>query len=575
MKTLYQSLLDYEPALLKGIAASRAIPLAMANQAQIIQRLVEALLSPAALAIVLAELSNEERAALQLLVNHGGKIEAARFARDYGHIRPMGPARLEREQPWRQPVNPAESLWYKGLIYKAFQLTPEGNLEMVYIPGDMLPLMQLSPPAPASTPPGLDRLQVALAPAPQFSRSGEGRLRENLFSVLVYLQITPVRLEKTPKTGLAVYPYLSPKDRRALLEVLLPGPAPEAELEFLLHLGQRAGFLTIKHGRFKPERDPTRAWLQSHPQAQVQQLQNTWRADPGWNELWHTPGLAPQPTGWENSPLRARSKILDYLAQAAASTEEWLSLSDFIAAIKRTEPDFQRPDGNYESWYIYTPQGQPLMGFAHWDDVEGALIRYLITHILWWLGVVELGAAAASDPPAAFRITPSGRRFLHNQTEPAAAESKIPLLRVDTNFYAVVPARASLYDRFQLARFAQLERREPERAVYRISQASVSRALKNGVAADQITTFLARATHNQTPLKVIETVLAWGARQNTARLEPVTLLRLSQPELLTELRQHPSLGRCLGEVINPTTIVIPADKVAEVRRLLTELGYLE
>lgn len=215
------------------------------------------------------------------------------------------------------------------------------------------------------------------------------------------------------------------------------------------------------------------------------------------------------------------------------------------------------------------------MGFAHWDEVEGGLIRYYLTHILLWLGVVELGAANETASPTAFRITPSGRRFLHNATTPETEEAKIPLLRVDSNFYAIVPTRASLYDRFQLARFAQLEQREPERAVYRITQASVSRALKNGVAADQITSFLARATNNQTPLKVIETILAWGARQNTARLESATLLRLSHQDLLAELRQHPTLNRLLGEIINPTTILIPSDKATEVRRILTELGYLE
>jgi hypothetical protein len=45
--------------------------------------------------------------------------------------------------------------------------------------------------------------------------------------------------------------------------------------------------------------------------------------------------------------------------------------------------------------------------------------------------------------------------------------------------------------------------------------------------------------------------------------------------LLAELRQHPHLAPLLGEVINPTTILIAPDKVAEVRRLLAELGYLE
>ena len=142
MKTLYQSLLDYELTLLRGIAASRVIPLTTANQAQIVTRLIETLLWPAALAIVLAELSTEEKAALQLLVDHSGQIEGPRFARDYGHIRPMGPARMEREQLWQHPVNPDESLWYKGLFYKAFQLTAQCNLEMFYIPTEMLPLIQ-------------------------------------------------------------------------------------------------------------------------------------------------------------------------------------------------------------------------------------------------------------------------------------------------------------------------------------------------------------------------------------------------------------------------------------------------
>jgi len=185
-----------------------------------------------------------------------------------------------------------------------------------------------------------------------------------------------------------------------------------------------------------------------------------------------------------------------------------------------------------------------------------------------------VGGASATGAPPSFRLTP-GQAFLRNEPAPAPAGQKAPLLRVEANFYAHVPARASLYDRFQLARFATLERREKERAVYLISQASVSRALKNGVAAEQITAFLARATDNQTPLKVVETILTWGNRQNTARLEQATLLRLSHEGLLAELRQHPRLELLLGEVLNSTTILISADKVAEVRRLLVELGYLE
>jgi hypothetical protein len=576
---LYQSLLDYEMGLLQGIASCRAVPLNTPRHAQAVELLAEALLSPTATAIVLGDLSKEERGALQLLLSYEGKLEVPRFAREYGYIRPMGPARLAREQPWRSPANPAEGLWYRGLIFKTFQATTEGNLEIVYIPSDLLPLLEISTPTPDPRPPTAAGLKVSLAATPAAIISGEGRLRENLFNLLVYLQTTPVRLESNSRASDALYNNLAVKDRQALANCLLPALLPsfpqEAELEFLLHLGQRAGLLVAKHGRLRPDRDPARAWLQAPLPEQLHLLQNTWRADPTWNDLWHVPGLVPQPTGWENSPLLARSKILGFLAHVETSTEAWLSIADFAATIKHTEPDFQRPGGDYNSWYIYDRQSRLLMGFEHWEQVEGALIRYLLTHILPLLGVVELGMTAETDEPISFRLTSPGQSFLQNQTPVVPADKKPSLLRVDTNFYAHVPARASLYDRFQLARFAQLEQRDKERAVYAISQASVSRALKNGVAAEQITAFLARATDNQTPLKVIETILTWGARQNTARLEQSTLLRLTHEGLLAELRQHPHLGPLLGEILNPTTILIPADKVTEVRRLLIELGYLE
>src|SRR6185503_5222652 len=143
-----------------------------------------------------------------------------------------------------------------------------------------------------------------------------------------------------------------------------------------------------------------------------------------------------------------------------------------------------------------------------------------------------------------------------------STDKKSPLLRITPDFYAHVPARASLYDRFQLARFARLEQRETDRAIYRITQASINRALKNGVAAEQITAFLARATDNQTPLKVVETILTWGSRQNTVRLEQATLLYLKHEGLLVEIRRHPRLGLLLGETLNSTTILISAEKVA-------------
>ena len=123
MKSLYQSLIDYEMALLKAIANCRDVPLATPSKNEAVELLADALLSPTTIAITLTDLSKAEKEALQFLVDNEGQIESPRFTRQYGVIRPMGSARLERERPWQNPVNPAEGLWYRGLIFKAFQIT--------------------------------------------------------------------------------------------------------------------------------------------------------------------------------------------------------------------------------------------------------------------------------------------------------------------------------------------------------------------------------------------------------------------------------------------------------------------
>lgn len=246
-----------------------------------------------------------------------------------------------------------------------------------------------------------------------------------------------------------------------------------------------------------------------------------------------------------------------------------------MTLVKQIDPDFQRPTGDYDTWYIQDRHGNFLMGFAHWDEVEGALIRYLLTFILPVLGVVDLGSPDQTRDPTSFCLTPAGQSFLTGRSTIDDLPPKTPWLRVDHNFLVRVPAQASLYDRFQVARFAQLESYDPQRAGYHITQASVKRALKNGVTPDQITAFLTRVTNNQTPLKVVESIRNWGTRYATVALEPATLLHLKHEALASELRQHPGLGPLLGESLNPTTILIPARHVAQVKRFLIELGYLE
>jgi hypothetical protein len=174
-------------------------------------------------------------------------------------------------------------------------------------------------------------------------------------------------------------------------------------------------------------------------------------------------------------------------------------LADLVGAIKAQAPDFQRPDGNYDTWYI-RQRGAPafLRGFEHWDQVEGELLRFVLAGPLHWLGVATVSgdgdslAAADSAPGAAISLTEAGHAWLSNA--PAQPEPEAALLSVQPDFTVLVPAGALLLDRFRVARFttwqgATWDAGQPTFA-YRISQTGLGRAAQQGVDAGRVLAFL-------------------------------------------------------------------------------------
>ena len=565
MKSLKEALIDYDLAMLQGLAHKRGLESPLNRSPEILANFIEALLSPVSIAIVISELSAEEKEALQYLISAGNVVETHKFSRLYGAIRSMGPNRLLREQPWQSPANPAEGLWYCGLIFKGFHHTLNGPEEIIFIPDDLqanLPLM------PAQTP----AFQLSLAALPAVTLPASQAAREDLFTMLVYLQTNLVRLTADGDI---------PPPHQQAIQAHFSQPYPDQDagaahwLAFIYHLAQRLNFLQRQGQRLKLNAPAVRLWLQQSPWAQSRHLQDTWRGDPTWNDLWRVPGLHPQKTGWENSPLLGRSKILHYLAQLPVG--EWFSIDQFAQAIKKTEPDFQRPNGDYQSWYIYDEAGKALMGFEHWEAVEGGLIRYILGAILFNLGVVDLGAPVETAHPTTFRITQLGQAFFSPEVSPEEPKSgRAPSLKINTADFTVrVPYEVNLYDRFQLARFAQLIGREEKQAIYQITRESYQQALEQSITLEQILAFLSRATKTQAPLALVETMRNWDRRSGAVKLERLTVLRVNQDDLVSELLNHPQIGPLLGRPLGPRAILVSEKNVSQLQKMLQELGYFD
>ena len=574
MHDLHRFLVDYDIAMLRALAQNRGIALATNRKTEAADHLATALLEPVSVSTALAHLSPQARDALELVLASGGRMRAPHFARRFGRVRPMGPGRLERETPWKDPANPTEELWYAGLVFFAFFKDRAGPGEFICVPQDLLPLL----PQPQGEP--LSFSVEAVPPAAYQAKLDESgsAFVEDLFAYLVYLQTHDVRPYADGRLG-----------RRDLARIrgrLLD--ADGRRLIFLRHLAQSLGLVVRQGEALRLEATTARQWLISSPARQLAALQVGWREDPTWNDLCRVPALVcDQEPRWQqrHDPVMTRKSLLALLARVPP--DAWWTLDSFLRAVKDFHPDFQRPDGDYTSWYIRdAASGEYLAGFESWERVEGALITDLFIGALRWLGVVATSQAAAVSEgvqPILCRLTESGARLLASlpqaeqpegqaQSDAEPEELPPPPIQVGADFSVKVPSPANLYTRFQLERFADLESTQPCR--YTLTVRGLSRALARGIQVEQVLAFLQQASETAIPANVAGQLRLWAGRFGQVELEEVAVLKVKNERVLRELSVLPSTQPLLGQVLSPTMALVPRRNLPRLRKALAELGFL-
>jgi hypothetical protein len=561
MQSLHRFLIDYDMAMLRALAQNRGVDLVTNRQIEAAAQMAAALLDPLSVRVALARLSVPGREALDTLLAAGGKMRAPQFARRFGQVRPIGPGRLEREAPWREPANAHEELFYLGLLFRGFYDDEGGPGEFVFVPADLLPL--LPRPRVEAAPFAID-----VVPPPPDHGAGNPVLVGDLFAYLVYLQTHDVRPYADGRLG---------QRDLAALSGRLAG-ADERRLAFLRHLAGRLDFVVRKDQFLRLKAGPVKQWLSALPARQLAVLQEAWRDDPEWNDLCQVPGLACDQAGpWHPryDPVAVRRAILALLA--LCPPDAWWTLSSFLAAVKSFHPDFQRPDGDYTSWYIRdAASGGYLSGFELWDRVEGALLADLLAGPLQWLGVVITVTGKAG---AVCRLTEAGARFLDLLPGAAPAEPWPPIA-VHPDFDILVPSPINLYTCFQLERLADpVDPPRPNRHAaqpcrYRLTVDSLGRALARGIEGEQVLAFLRQASDDHVPANVAGQIQMWAGRFGQVRVEEVAVLWVKNERVLKELSVLPETRAFIARVLSPTSALVRRKDLAHLRRELRALGYL-
>lgn len=489
---------------------------------------------------------------MQALVRASGRLPVAAFARDHGDVRLMGPGRLEREEPWFDPESPAEALWYRGFIYRGFDETAEGLIEFFYLPNEFLaqfpPSPKLTAPVKAAAVAALTPLTEATPPVPDLTDAVD-----DLTTLLLLAQ----------QHGLQ-------PGHAADHEAYLLNPHKD-RLSLLLNLAMEMGLLALQEEVIRPLATAV-AWLQKSRESQLRALAEAWSSS-SWNELCHTPGLRCEGDQWQNDPILGRTALLDALPHTA----EWYRLDDLAALVKTNDPDFQRPDANYDVWYIRDLEsGAYLNGFENWEKVEGRLLRFLVQGPMVWLG---LAVTAVYHNQPVYALTDRALEWLAD-TPPETHEVTTPLI-VQADAIILAPANASRLHRFQAGRISELlpttsgspmASGKPYQC--RLTPQSLARAQKQGINPERIVQFLEEASSAPLPPSVKRGILRWAEKGMEGRLETAVILRVREAAILETLRANSKTRDYLGESLGDLAVAVPVSHWEQLRTAVAQLGLL-
>lgn len=496
------------------------------------EELAASLLDPERVRETLDVFPAEARAALDALLAAHGRIPWAEFTRRFGEIREMGAAKRDRERPHRNPISAAEILFYHGLLAKAFFDTGKGAQEFAYIPDDLLSIINRETRKGREENAG----EILGRPATPVEKAFEIPANDHILDEATTL-LAALRIGKTDVQ-----------------------PAPQ--LLALLH----AANLLKKN---IPQAEAVKQFLEASRPEALAMLVEAWKSSTTFNELRLLPSLICEGE-WTNDPHATRTTLLNFLDSLPQN--QWWSFPAFLRDLKLKHPDFQRPAGDYDSWFIKrAADGQYLRGFAYWDLVEGALVRFTI-QIMHRLGLMDLAAPEEGKEFTAFRIMPKVKWQKSSGLQPSTFE-KNGKITIASNGKISVSRSFPRAGRYQIARFCEWDEPKGDEFVYHVSARSLTRAAGQGLKAEQLLTLLVKATKGNVPPALVKALKRWEAHGTEARAESHTILRVARPEVLEELRKSKA-ARFLGEALSPTAVLVKREAIPKIAAALAELGVL-
>jgi hypothetical protein len=476
MTDLRQSLSKADLGHLKVVAEGWGLNLTAPDARGALTQLVDHLHGSEILNDLRKVLSLKDQEALLWLDTQGGKALWDHFSRRYGDIREMGTGKLEREEPFRDPISPAES----------------ANI--------------------------LDHLCTFLA---------------------------------------GTRMYIDPL-------VHLPG-VTDGQLDFYQQLSQICGLLDSNKNVSPAE---TRDFFDLSREDAMLKLWISWRKAENYPDISLLPQISLEGSP-EMDPVHTRDKVITHLT--SLEPESWWSIESFVSQIKETDPDLLRKSGEYDSWFIKNREtGEYLSGFQHWDDVEGALVRYLLTGPLHWLGLLDLGMPDEDALPHAFRFSSFSRALITGTSLPLSPR-KTEEIQIRSKGEIRMTENVPHKIRYQAARFCDWFPVKADAYLYAITPGSLLRAEEQGLRIKHLLT-LFKKNAGVIPPNILAALERWEKQGVQASISHKTILRLGSPAVLKALKRSKA-SRYILEQVGPTAVIVKPGSEDKIGEALVELGF--
>lgn len=570
MTSIQRTLRESDPALLPVFAQFWGVKIDAYNREAQIEAIREAMLDPARADRVWEGLDDKQRGAMHTILGaKEAKMPESFFAGLYGKLPDVSAAQIEKKKPHLKPSTITEALYYRGLISVGYENDPRGARRIIYVPSDMigaLPTHRTSydrlEDAEDDLPDEQERERVTVEPLDEVSnvRQADTSVVDDMATLLAYLRLHAPLLSND---------FLAQSDADGFSPFLLN--QQRQRFIFLLKLGISASLIEVQAGKAFPRRAEARTWLELPRAAQVQRLAEAWRESLAYVDLWHVPGLSVEREAGTMSQYNAaavRGVVMEIMGRSVPK-EAWWSLDDFIFMMREDSADFQRPNGDFESWYIRSDAGDYLTGLESWDAVEGALLEFYITGPMHWLGLMDLADDAA-------RLTAYGRAFLNLGAWPNPPEAG-DKVEVQPDGTLLISRKLSRYDRFQVSRFTTWvspAEGATKPYVYRLDTQGIRRGGEQGISVANIATFITRMAGDQPlPPPVASLLEKWkGGAKATVNFERALLIRTSSQEIMDAIWNTPALVRFLGARLGSKDAIIRAENWEAFRDALGEQG---